>query len=105
MPEDPVGDRDIPPPPREGEILAVLRSHRLFQIVQDGLRRIGAPPARLVRPSEALARLVGPGRQPLGLLCEAQPEAPGWGTLRMVAEDPFGARFGFVGARHEGAAA
>lgn len=90
MPEDPVGDRDTPYRPREGELLAALRSPRLLQLVQDGLRRIGAPPARVVRPGEALARLVGPGRQPLGLFCEAQPEALGWTTLRAVAEDPFG---------------
>jgi hypothetical protein len=46
-------------PHRDGEILAAIRNSGLLFAVQDGLRRIGAPPARTVPPSEAMARLVG----------------------------------------------
>jgi EAL domain-containing protein (putative c-di-GMP-specific phosphodiesterase class I) len=80
-----MGDR----PPEEGELLAVMRSPELLSRVQDGLRQIGAAPARAVGPAEALARLVGPGRRPLGLLCEPQPEENGWGALQAVTQDPF----------------
>ncbi|WP_338661724.1 EAL domain-containing protein [Pararoseomonas sp. SCSIO 73927] len=71
------------------ELLAVLRSPALIAQVQEALQQIGAPPARPVRPEEAAARLVGPGRPPLGLLCEPQPEERGWGALHAAAQDPF----------------
>lgn len=58
--------------------------------MQDTLRRIGAPPARPVALPEAMARLLGPGHPPLGLLCEPQPDLPGWPALRAAAEDPLG---------------
>ena len=80
------------PPPQsaeKGEVLAVLRPG-LLSVVQDALRRIGAPPARDVTLPEAVARLVGPGHPPLALLCEPRPEEPGWEALRAAAEDPFG---------------
>ncbi|HEY8613306.1 MAG TPA: EAL domain-containing protein [Roseomonas sp.] len=67
----------------------MLRSPRLLSLVQDGLRRIGAAPARPVALSEAVALLVGPGRPPSGLLCEPQPEVAGWSVLQEAAHDPF----------------
>ncbi|MCR0984355.1 EAL domain-containing protein [Roseomonas populi] len=73
----------------EGELLAVLRNPALIAQVQEALLRIGASPVRPVAPEEATARLVGPGRPPLGLLCEPQPEERGWGALHAAAQDPF----------------
>ncbi|TPG47289.1 EAL domain-containing protein [Roseomonas nepalensis] len=72
------------------ELLAVLRSPRLLRLVQDGLCRIGAPPALVLAPEEALVRIVAPGRPPLAVLLEEQPGRRGWGALRAVSEDPFG---------------
>ncbi|SHK15602.1 EAL domain, c-di-GMP-specific phosphodiesterase class I (or its enzymatically inactive variant) [Roseomonas rosea] len=77
------------PAPEEGELIAVLRSPHLLNLVQDSLRHIGAAPARVVAIPEAMALLVGPGRPPLGLLCEAQPEEDGWRALQDAARDPF----------------
>jgi hypothetical protein len=76
-------------PRRDGEILAVIQNSGLLSAVQDGLRRIGAPPARAVPLSEAMARLVGPGRPPLGLLCEPHSGGSGWDALHAAAQDPF----------------
>nr|WP_245215892.1 EAL domain-containing protein [Pararoseomonas baculiformis] len=36
-----------------------------------------------------MARLVGPHRPPLGLLCEPQPDAPAWSSFQAAAQDPF----------------
>ena len=81
---------DRSPPDQEGrELLALLPTPRLLSMVQDGLRRIGAAPARPVALAEAMARLVGPGRPPLALLCEAQPDSAGWRALQAAAQDPF----------------
>jgi EAL domain-containing protein (putative c-di-GMP-specific phosphodiesterase class I) len=74
---------------QEGELLAVLRDPHLLSLIQNGLRWIGAPPARPVPLAEAMARLVGPGRPLLGLICEPHPELPGWQVLREAAQDPF----------------
>jgi len=91
VPIEPVCETGVPslPPSGGGEILAVIQSSGLLSRVQDGLRRIGAPPARLVPLSEAMARLVGPGRPPQGLLCEPHPDTPGWTLLNEAARDPF----------------
>ena len=77
-------------PQAGAELIAVLQSPRLLRLVQDGLRRIGARPALVLGPEEALGRIVGPGRPPLAVLLEEQPGRRGWGALRAVADDPFG---------------
>ncbi|MBI0536401.1 EAL domain-containing protein [Roseomonas sp. KE2513] len=74
----------------DGEILAVQLSPPLLQLVQAGLRRIGAAPACVVVAKEALRRMIGPGQPPLGLLLETPPDLLGGEALRVLAEDPFG---------------
>jgi hypothetical protein len=39
--------------------------------------------------SDAMARLVGPRRPPLGLLCEPHPGSSGWDALHAASQDPF----------------
>ena len=90
MPEQPAGDRAVTDHPRNGQLLAVMLGPRLLHLVQAGLRRIGAPAARVVPPDAALAMIVGPGRPPIGVLCEERPDLPGLEALRALADDPFG---------------
>ncbi|MFH5925927.1 EAL domain-containing protein [Roseomonas xinghualingensis] len=89
MPIEPVHKTGLPspPPPGCGEILAVIQSSSLLSLVQDGLRRIGAPPARQVPLSEAMARLARPGQPLQGLLCEPHPDMSGWTLLSEAARD------------------
>jgi EAL domain-containing protein (putative c-di-GMP-specific phosphodiesterase class I) len=67
----------------------VLRDSHLLAMLQDGLRRIGAPAARAVPVEEAMSRLVGPGPPPLGLLLEPNLDSVGWKALLTAAHDPF----------------